>query len=242
MAHDTIYRFAEQESEHAARLGQWLRWTQVRRRVLLLKLDGLTPAQVRQRMGKSIYPADLVFADAQALLRLLDVERSQRPGEFVLYPTLEAAGAEGCAACWPPRAPGAEGWRNGYGGDRHEWSSCPLGLPAAPRCASHPVGAASRSPEAAGCPGANAEQAVGAGASGHSHAQGQSPDPAGAKFLERGSLRPDGCAFTRGCPAAARPEPTRQWPPHLVLVKGTGQHEEDCNCGVANRGVTPDNG
>lgn len=90
MPYDTTYQFEETTEQHAARLGRSVRWTKIRRRALLLKLDGLTPQQVLQRMGVSNCPAGLAHAEVDSLFSLLLVRASGEPGTSMLTMDLEA--------------------------------------------------------------------------------------------------------------------------------------------------------
>lgn len=73
MPYDTEHTFEETIKQHAIRLGQTRRWTKIRRRALLLKLDGLTPRQVQERMGRTNCPEDLAKVGVEELLAALAV-------------------------------------------------------------------------------------------------------------------------------------------------------------------------
>ena len=88
MPYDTEYTFEETTEQHATRLGQTQRWTKIRRRALLLKLDELTPGQVQERMGRTNCPEDLAHAGIEDLLAALAVTLAA--GQPVLVPDPEA--------------------------------------------------------------------------------------------------------------------------------------------------------
>jgi hypothetical protein len=73
MPYDVEYSFEETTEQHATRLGQTQRWAKIRRRALLLKLDGLTPRQVHEQMGRTNCPEDLADAGVEGLLAALAV-------------------------------------------------------------------------------------------------------------------------------------------------------------------------
>ena len=68
-----MYRFAETEEAHARRLGQSRRFTRIRRRALLRKLEGQSPEQIRREMGESNCPYDVADASTQELMDALGV-------------------------------------------------------------------------------------------------------------------------------------------------------------------------
>jgi len=88
MPYDTEHTFEEMAEQHAIRLGQTRRWTKIRRRALLLKLDGLTPRQVQERMGRTNCPEDLANASIEDLLAALAVTLAE--GQPVLVADPEA--------------------------------------------------------------------------------------------------------------------------------------------------------
>ena len=68
-----MYHFAETEEDHARRLGQSRRFTRIRRRALLRKLEGQSPEQIRREMGESNCPYDVADASLQELMDALGV-------------------------------------------------------------------------------------------------------------------------------------------------------------------------
>ena len=86
MPYDTKHTFDETTEQHAIRLGQTRRWTKIRRRALLLKLDGLTPGQVQQRMGRTNCPEDLARAGVEELLAALAVTLAEGRSVLVADP------------------------------------------------------------------------------------------------------------------------------------------------------------
>ena len=68
-----MYHFAETEEDHARRLGQSRRFTRIRRRALLRKLQGQSPEQIRREMGESNCPYDVADASIQELMGALGV-------------------------------------------------------------------------------------------------------------------------------------------------------------------------
>jgi len=91
MPYDTKHTFEETTGQHTVRLGQSQRWTKIRRRALLLKLDGLTPDQVQERMGISNCPCALATAGAAELMAALAVTTGPGERKTVLVPDPEAA-------------------------------------------------------------------------------------------------------------------------------------------------------
>lgn len=75
MPYDTEHTFEETKNQHAVRLRQAQRWTKIRRRALLLKLEGLAPDQVQARMGASNCPQYLARAEIDTLLAELAVTK-----------------------------------------------------------------------------------------------------------------------------------------------------------------------
>ena len=68
-----MYRFAETEEDHARRLGQSRRFTRIRRRALLRKLEGQSPEQIRREMGESNCPYEVAEASISELMNDLFV-------------------------------------------------------------------------------------------------------------------------------------------------------------------------
>ena len=77
MPYDTKHTFEETTQEHAVRLKQSERWTKIRRRALLLKLDGLAQDEVQARMGLTNCPDHVARASIDDL-SVLAVERFDR--------------------------------------------------------------------------------------------------------------------------------------------------------------------
>ena len=86
MPYDTEHTFEETTEQHATRLGQTRRWTKIRRRALLLKLDGLAPRQVQERMGRTNCPEDLANAGVEDLLAALAVPPAEGQALLVADP------------------------------------------------------------------------------------------------------------------------------------------------------------
>ncbi|MBO9370711.1 MAG: recombinase family protein [Chloroflexi bacterium] len=68
-----MYHFAETEEDHARRLGQSRRFTRIRRRALLRKLEGQSPEQIRREMGESNCPYEVAEASIPELMNDLFV-------------------------------------------------------------------------------------------------------------------------------------------------------------------------
>lgn len=75
MPYDTVHTYEETIQAHTLRLKRSQRWTKIRRRALLLKLDGLDPDAVRARMGESNCPYSVATAGVEELMQCLAVTR-----------------------------------------------------------------------------------------------------------------------------------------------------------------------
>jgi hypothetical protein len=74
-------RFTETTRAHACRLARALRWTKIRRRALLLKMQGVEPRQIRAQMGESNCPYYVAETLVDELMEMLSVQRQD--GELV---------------------------------------------------------------------------------------------------------------------------------------------------------------
>ncbi len=94
MPYDTNYTFEETIKQHTARLGRSQRWTKIRRRALLLKLDGLLPDEVQKQMGITNCPYALAAAGVDELIEALAVTLGPVGQETVLIPDREVVPPE----------------------------------------------------------------------------------------------------------------------------------------------------